>query len=428
MAVQLFSTEDAAIRAGYHGERIGKSFTDIGIKRLGLSPAEIRKTKNGRDQYFWTQEQIDAVIAYRAANRKKSSSVKTAPDNDETKATQETMNLFDDTTAPMNDDEPAQNTPPADVVIDVDAVNTATDTPDTSTAESDADVPALVEEVVTLADRADRIRKLQADVQRGIIEIGSELLAAKKEIGHGGWGDWLETQFQWTQRTANNFMRIAERFGDGKLENVFQFQPSTLQAMLALPDDTEQKFIDEQAAAGRPVETQSAREVKRNVDEFKRRHADTDDDAQQELSGKTFDIGDSKLVVPDDDDRDVTADTPDEKKYAELIIDKEFSTILPPLKDYEFKLLEESILKFGILSPLCVWNCILLDGHARYEIAKRHNLPFKICEVKSVNDRDDATIWIIENQLCRRNLSEFDRVKLVLECEKILNGDANETN
>lgn len=40
----------------------------------------------------------------------------------------------------------------------------------------------------TLEARAERIRRLQADVQRGIIEIGFELIAAKKTVVHGGGG------------------------------------------------------------------------------------------------------------------------------------------------------------------------------------------------------------------------------------------------
>ena len=135
----------------------------------------------------------------------------------------------------------------------------------TCAAETVAD-PA---QVVTLAQRADRIRRLQADVQRGIIEIGFELIAVKEQCGHGNWAAWLETEFAWTQRTANNFMRVAERFG--KLENVFQFQPSTLQAMLRLPSGAEQEFIDAQAAVGTPVEKLSARQVQEAVREFNQR-------------------------------------------------------------------------------------------------------------------------------------------------------------
>ena len=120
---------------------------------------------------------------------------------------------------------------------------------------------------VTLEVRAERIRHLQADVQRGIIEIGFELIAAKKQVGHGGWADWLKKEFEWTQQTANRFMRVAERFG--KLNADVQFQSSTLQEMLALPEGDEDAFIEAQVAAGKPVENQSKREVRESVKQWK---------------------------------------------------------------------------------------------------------------------------------------------------------------
>ena len=127
----------------------------------------------------------------------------------------------------------------------------------------------VADAIPTLEQRANKIRQLQLDVQRGIIEIGFELIAAKKEIGHGGWTDWLQKEFKWTQQTANNYMRVAERFGNEKLKNVFQFQSSVLIKMLALPVGDEEKFVEEQANAGRPIESQSAREVCAAVKKWK---------------------------------------------------------------------------------------------------------------------------------------------------------------
>lgn len=120
---------------------------------------------------------------------------------------------------------------------------------------------------VTLEVRAERIRRLQADVQRGIIEIGFELLAAKKEVGHGDWADWLEKEFEWTDRTARRFMAVAERFG--KTDAGVRFKSSTLQEMLALPEGDEEAFIEAQVQAGSPVENQSARQVQETVKQWK---------------------------------------------------------------------------------------------------------------------------------------------------------------
>ena len=123
---------------------------------------------------------------------------------------------------------------------------------------------------MTLDTRAERIRQLQADVQHGIIEIGFELIAAKKQVGHGSWAQWLQKEFEWSQRTANRFMAIAERFGNSKLDNAVQFKASTLQAMLALPEGDEHAFIEAQAALGKPIENQSAREVQVAIKKWKK--------------------------------------------------------------------------------------------------------------------------------------------------------------
>lgn len=140
-----------------------------------------------------------------------------------------------------------------------------------STAEQAA--PVVFEDkpadVITLDERAARIRRLQADVQRGIIEIGFELIEAKKQAGHGNWEDWLQKEFEWSGRTARYFMAVAERFGNRNLGSVLK--SSTLKAMLALPVGSEEEFIEAQADAGRPIETLTKSEVQKAVKEWNQR-------------------------------------------------------------------------------------------------------------------------------------------------------------
>lgn len=85
------------------------------------------------------------------------------------------------------------------------------------------------------------------------------IIAAKKEIGHGNWGDWLQKEFQWNARTVRYFMSVAQRFGN---RNTYSdLKSSTLKAMLELPVGDEEKFVEEQKSAGTPLEEQSARQV-----------------------------------------------------------------------------------------------------------------------------------------------------------------------
>ena len=91
-----------------------------------------------------------------------------------------------------------------------------------------------------------------------------------------------------------------------------------------------------------------------------------------------------------------------------FVLDPEFRRLIPPLTPDEYKRLEEDILDHGCLDPLIVWNDILLDGHNRYEICNRHQLPY---QVKSLlfESRDHALSWICTHQIGRRNVSEENR-------------------
>jgi len=105
-----------------------------------------------------------------------------------------------------------------------------------------------------------------------------------------------------------------------------------------------------------------------------------------------------------------------------LVIDNEFKTLLAPLTKEEFEQLEANILAEGCLEPLTVWNSTLVDGHNRYTICQKHNIPFRK-RYLFFKDRDEAIAWICANQLGRRNLSEETKKYLIgkkYETEKII--------
>jgi len=92
-------------------------------------------------------------------------------------------------------------------------------------------------------------------------------------------------------------------------------------------------------------------------------------------------------------------------------IDKDFQALLPTLSEQECNLLTESILNEGIRDPIVIWQeeQILLDGHNRLKIylenkQKLNNNELPIREL-SFSNKEDAKLWIIMNQLGRRNLT-----------------------
>lgn len=106
-----------------------------------------------------------------------------------------------------------------------------------------------------------------------------------------------------------------------------------------------------------------------------------------------------------------------------LKTDPEFQSKIPPLTFEELNQLEANILRDGrILNPIIVWEGLIVDGHNRYTIAKKHpEIPFTIHE-KEFASRYEAIIWICKNQLGRRNLTpeQMQQIENALKCSLAL--------
>lgn len=103
-----------------------------------------------------------------------------------------------------------------------------------------------------------------------------------------------------------------------------------------------------------------------------------------------------------------------EKSFHTLTIDPEFRDLIPPLKTEELAMLEESIIVNGCESPLIVWNGIIVDGHNRYTLCHKHGIPFAVQE-KQFSGREMVIVWMLQNQLGRRNLNNFQKGELALK-------------
>lgn len=110
-----------------------------------------------------------------------------------------------------------------------------------------------------------------------------------------------------------------------------------------------------------------------------------------------------------------------------LVIDPEFETLIPPLSEEKFRLLEEDIVKNGFLSPIIVWNQTIVDGHNRYEIYRKMTDPIDL-PVQNINfdSKEEAKLWILTHQLGRRNLQPYQRIELALKLKEAIAAQAKE--
>lgn len=106
----------------------------------------------------------------------------------------------------------------------------------------------------------------------------------------------------------------------------------------------------------------------------------------------------------------------------QLTIDPEFRDKIPPLSGDEYSRLEANILEDGeVREPIVVWGSTIIDGHNRWKIIQAHpeELQGKF-KVKQMNfaDKWAAIVWMCQNQLGRRNLSDEQKTYLIgKQCE-----------
>lgn len=106
-----------------------------------------------------------------------------------------------------------------------------------------------------------------------------------------------------------------------------------------------------------------------------------------------------------------------------LNVDTEFKNLIPPLTDDEYKGLEASILEEGCRDALILWGDTIVDGHNRYEICTKHNIAFNTVQM-DFDSRNAVKLWMMHNQLARRNLNDFQRIEITHKCEDAVKDEA----
>lgn len=102
-----------------------------------------------------------------------------------------------------------------------------------------------------------------------------------------------------------------------------------------------------------------------------------------------------------------------------LKINQDFKTLIPPLSPEEFAQLEQNILQSGCLNSIKTWRGYIIDGHNRHAICQKHNIPYTTEKLRFAT-KDQAKLWIAENQLGRRNLSKSTLIDIATKRADIL--------
>ena len=111
-----------------------------------------------------------------------------------------------------------------------------------------------------------------------------------------------------------------------------------------------------------------------------------------------------------------------------LKVDDDFKNLLPELTSEQYTDLEKSIIKYGVLNPIIVWDETIIDGHNRYAICLAHHIQNFPTKEMSFDSKAGAMQWIVDNQFARRNLTLSEKIilqaKVHAELEKEAKGNS----
>jgi hypothetical protein len=103
-----------------------------------------------------------------------------------------------------------------------------------------------------------------------------------------------------------------------------------------------------------------------------------------------------------------------------IVVNEDLKAYIDPLTPEEYEALERSILAEGCRDALVLWGDVLVDGHNRYGICQKHGLPFQTLQSTSFQSMEDVYLWMIDQHLGRRSVSDFQRGVLALRKREII--------
>ena len=103
-----------------------------------------------------------------------------------------------------------------------------------------------------------------------------------------------------------------------------------------------------------------------------------------------------------------------------IVVNEELKAYIDPMTPEEHEALERSILTEGCRDALVLWGDVLVDGHNRYGICQKHGLPFQTVQNTRFKTIEDVHLWMIDQHLGRRSISDFLRGVLALRKKDIV--------
>ena len=114
----------------------------------------------------------------------------------------------------------------------------------------------------TLPVIISEIRIIEQNVAKtaleGAVQIGIRLQEAKQQVGHGNFGQWCQENLNYSQKTADRFMKLSQEYGseNNQIPNwtmLSNLSISKALSLLKVPEEDREGFIEEHDVEGMTV-------------------------------------------------------------------------------------------------------------------------------------------------------------------------------
>ncbi|MBK5254323.1 MAG: DUF3102 domain-containing protein, partial [Peptostreptococcaceae bacterium] len=127
-------------------------------------------------------------------------------------------------------------------------------------------LPVMVAEIKAIEETVFRV------TLEGVVRIGEKLKVCKEEVPHGEWSTWCEENLGYSQRQAQKYMELSERYSDEtglnlKTKTYSFLSISKAYSLLSLPEEEAETFVKENDVTDMTVKNLQE-EIKRKNDEL----------------------------------------------------------------------------------------------------------------------------------------------------------------
>ncbi len=167
-------------------------------------------------------------------------------------------------------------------------------------AQASADVAAADRLTAIAAEVRTIEEQVRGAALSGAVAIGRRLIEAKGLVPYGRFGEWLAANLDYSERRAQDLMRLYETYGRGTIpESVSALDYSKAVALLAAPDEAREALAERAANEGLSVRAlqeevkllkKAAEANQMTFDELKKQKAEDAQTAEQALKRMEQDV------------------------------------------------------------------------------------------------------------------------------------------